>query len=73
MFLLQVKAVHEYTATDGDELELKVGDVVLVLAFDNPDEQVSIFICRKNAHDLEIKVMCKSSSPNFDSVFLCKS
>lgn len=39
-FVRQVKAVHEYTATDGDELELKVGDIVLVLAFDNPDEQV---------------------------------
>ncbi|XP_061571987.1 myc box-dependent-interacting protein 1b isoform X7 [Cololabis saira] len=38
-FLYKVKAVHEYTATDGDELELQVGDVVLVLAFDNPDEQ----------------------------------
>lgn len=38
-FLYKVKAVHEYTATDNDELELKVGDVVLVLAFDNPDEQ----------------------------------
>ncbi|XP_038158229.1 myc box-dependent-interacting protein 1b isoform X2 [Cyprinodon tularosa] len=38
-FLYKVKAVHEYTATDNDELELKVGDSVLVLAFDNPDEQ----------------------------------
>uniref|UniRef100_A0A3B5LY28 Bridging integrator 1b n=1 Tax=Xiphophorus couchianus TaxID=32473 RepID=A0A3B5LY28_9TELE len=39
VLLLQVKAVHEYTATDNDELELKVGDAVLVLAFDNPEEQ----------------------------------
>ncbi|XP_037552581.1 myc box-dependent-interacting protein 1b isoform X1 [Nematolebias whitei] len=38
-FLYKVKAVHEYTATDNDELELNIGDVVLVLAFDNPDEQ----------------------------------
>uniref|UniRef100_A0A3P9HI07 Myc box-dependent-interacting protein 1 n=1 Tax=Oryzias latipes TaxID=8090 RepID=A0A3P9HI07_ORYLA len=38
-FLYKVKAVHEYTATDGDELELNVGDIVLVLAFDHPDEQ----------------------------------
>uniref|UniRef100_A0A3Q3F8X4 Myc box-dependent-interacting protein 1 n=1 Tax=Labrus bergylta TaxID=56723 RepID=A0A3Q3F8X4_9LABR len=36
---LQVKAIHDYAATDGDELELKMGDAVLVLAFDNPDEQ----------------------------------
>ncbi|XP_055362599.1 myc box-dependent-interacting protein 1b isoform X4 [Betta splendens] len=38
-FLYKVKAIHDYAATDGDELELKIGDVVLVLAFDNPDEQ----------------------------------
>ncbi|XP_063733892.1 myc box-dependent-interacting protein 1b isoform X2 [Eleginops maclovinus] len=38
-FIYKVKAVHEYAATDADELELKVGDSVLVLAFDNPDEQ----------------------------------
>ncbi|KAK1876777.1 Tubulin alpha-1A chain [Dissostichus eleginoides] len=38
-FIYKVKAVHEYAATDGDELELKVGDSVLVLAFENPDEQ----------------------------------
>lgn len=38
--ILQVKAIHDYAATDSDELELKIGDVVLALAFDNPDEQV---------------------------------
>ncbi|XP_040888277.1 myc box-dependent-interacting protein 1b isoform X2 [Toxotes jaculatrix] len=38
-FLYKVKAIHEYAATDGDELELNTGDVVLVLAFDNPEEQ----------------------------------
>uniref|UniRef100_A0A3B5KHF6 Myc box-dependent-interacting protein 1 n=1 Tax=Takifugu rubripes TaxID=31033 RepID=A0A3B5KHF6_TAKRU len=36
---LQVKAIHDYTPTDNDEMELKMGDVVLALAFDNPDEQ----------------------------------
>ncbi|XP_061635441.1 myc box-dependent-interacting protein 1b isoform X8 [Phyllopteryx taeniolatus] len=38
-FVYKVKAIHEYAATDGDELELNIGDTVLVLAFDNPDEQ----------------------------------
>ncbi|KAM9831115.1 myc box-dependent-interacting protein 1b isoform X3 [Syngnathus typhle] len=38
-FLYKVKVIHEYAATDGDELELNVGDIVLVVAFDNPDEQ----------------------------------
>lgn len=43
IFDLQVKAIHDYTPTDSDELELKMGDVVLALAFDNPDEQVKRF------------------------------
>uniref|UniRef100_A0A8B9JE71 Myc box-dependent-interacting protein 1 n=1 Tax=Astyanax mexicanus TaxID=7994 RepID=A0A8B9JE71_ASTMX len=34
-----VKALHDYAATDSDELDLKSGDIVLVLPFDNPDEQ----------------------------------
>ncbi|XP_036946981.1 myc box-dependent-interacting protein 1b isoform X5 [Acanthopagrus latus] len=38
-FLYKVKVIHDYSATDGDELELKIGDTVLALAFDNPDEQ----------------------------------
>uniref|UniRef100_A0A3B4Y7M2 Bridging integrator 1b n=1 Tax=Seriola lalandi dorsalis TaxID=1841481 RepID=A0A3B4Y7M2_SERLL len=41
LHISSVKAIHDYAATDGDELELQTGDVVLVLAFDNPDEQVS--------------------------------
>ncbi|XP_062270472.1 myc box-dependent-interacting protein 1b [Scomber scombrus] len=38
-FIYKVKAVHDYAATDGDELELKMGEILLVVAFDNPDEQ----------------------------------
>lgn len=38
---LQVQAQHDYTATDTDELQLKAGDVVLVIPFQNPEEQVS--------------------------------
>ncbi|XP_060922778.1 myc box-dependent-interacting protein 1b isoform X2 [Limanda limanda] len=38
-FIYKVKAIHDYDATDGDELELKMGDIVLVMGFDNQDEQ----------------------------------
>ncbi|XP_066542745.1 myc box-dependent-interacting protein 1 isoform X4 [Hoplias malabaricus] len=38
-FLYKVKAMHDYTANDTDELEMKAGDVVLVMTYDNPDEQ----------------------------------
>ncbi|XP_065148956.1 myc box-dependent-interacting protein 1 isoform X2 [Paramisgurnus dabryanus] len=38
-FLFKVKAMHDYNANDSDELELKAGDVVLVMTFENPDEQ----------------------------------
>lgn len=39
---LQVQAQHDYTATDTDELQLKAGDVVLVIPFQNPEEQVRL-------------------------------
>ncbi|XP_013926087.1 PREDICTED: myc box-dependent-interacting protein 1 isoform X2 [Thamnophis sirtalis] len=38
-FLFKVQAMHDYAATDNDELQLKAGDVVLVTPFENPDEQ----------------------------------
>ncbi|XP_060119240.1 myc box-dependent-interacting protein 1 isoform X7 [Heteronotia binoei] len=38
-FLFKVQAMHDYAATDNDELQLKTGDVVLVIPFDNPEEQ----------------------------------
>ncbi|KAM5279810.1 myc box-dependent-interacting protein 1 isoform 12-T12 [Ctenodactylus gundi] len=38
-FMFKVQAQHDYTATDTDELQLKAGDVVLVIPFPNPEEQ----------------------------------
>ncbi|MBN3312549.1 BIN1 protein, partial [Atractosteus spatula] len=38
-FLYKVQAIHDYTATDGDELTLKARDVVLVIPFENQEEQ----------------------------------
>ncbi|XP_051260153.1 myc box-dependent-interacting protein 1 isoform X5 [Dicentrarchus labrax] len=38
-FLFKVQVMHDYAANDTDELEMKTGDVVLVITFDNPDEQ----------------------------------
>ncbi|XP_009885592.1 PREDICTED: myc box-dependent-interacting protein 1 isoform X5 [Charadrius vociferus] len=38
-FLFKVQAMHDYMATDSDELQLKAGDVVLVIPFENPEEQ----------------------------------
>ncbi|XP_056606048.1 myc box-dependent-interacting protein 1b isoform X5 [Triplophysa dalaica] len=37
--LYKVKVMHDYVATDKDELELKGGDIVYVIPFPNPDEQ----------------------------------
>ncbi|KAK2888839.1 hypothetical protein QQF64_029158 [Cirrhinus molitorella] len=37
--IYKVKVMHDYVATDNDELDLKAGDIVLVLPFANPDEQ----------------------------------
>ncbi|XP_072788135.1 myc box-dependent-interacting protein 1 isoform X3 [Taeniopygia guttata] len=41
-FLFKVQAMHDYTATDTDELQLKAGDVVLVIPFENPEEQLDV-------------------------------
>ncbi|XP_023683635.1 myc box-dependent-interacting protein 1 isoform X2 [Paramormyrops kingsleyae] len=38
-FLYKVKVMHDYVANDSDELEMKAGDVVLVMTYDSPDEQ----------------------------------
>ncbi|XP_028848089.1 myc box-dependent-interacting protein 1 isoform X2 [Denticeps clupeoides] len=38
-FLFKVQATHDYAANDSDELEMKAGDVVLVMTYDNPDDQ----------------------------------
>ncbi|KAL6100680.1 bin1 [Pungitius sinensis] len=38
-FLFKLRVMHDYAANDTDELEMKTGDVVLVISFENPDEQ----------------------------------
>ncbi|KAG8000725.1 Myc box-dependent-interacting protein 1 [Nibea albiflora] len=38
-FLFKVQVMHDYAANDTDELEMKAGDVVLVIPFENPEEQ----------------------------------
>lgn len=38
-FLFKVQVMHDYAANDTDELEMNAGDVVLVVTFDNPEEQ----------------------------------
>ncbi|XP_051867759.1 myc box-dependent-interacting protein 1 isoform X4 [Pristis pectinata] len=38
-FQFKVRALHDYSATDTDELNLKTGDVVLVVTYENPEEQ----------------------------------
>ncbi|KAI7808999.1 myc box-dependent-interacting protein 1 isoform X2 [Triplophysa rosa] len=37
--LFKVKAMHDYNANDCDELELKAGDVVLVVTYESQDDQ----------------------------------
>ncbi|XP_072300376.1 myc box-dependent-interacting protein 1 isoform X6 [Eucyclogobius newberryi] len=38
-FLFKVEVMHDYAANDTDELDMKAGDVVLVVQFDNQEEQ----------------------------------
>jgi len=57
-FIYKVKAIHDYASTDGDELELKMGDILLVVAFDNPDDQDDGWLMGvKESHWLQHKDM----------------
>ncbi|XP_078408745.1 myc box-dependent-interacting protein 1-like isoform X8 [Cetorhinus maximus] len=38
-FQFKVRALHDYNATDTDELNLKAGDIIFVVAHENPEEQ----------------------------------
>uniref|UniRef100_A0A4W3JGP1 Myc box-dependent-interacting protein 1 n=1 Tax=Callorhinchus milii TaxID=7868 RepID=A0A4W3JGP1_CALMI len=38
-FQFKVRALHDYNSTDTDELNLKMGDLVYVVSYENPDEQ----------------------------------
>ncbi|KAI3356147.1 hypothetical protein L3Q82_017409 [Scortum barcoo] len=49
----EVQVMHDYAANDTDELEMKAGDVVLVVVFDNPDEQDEGWLMGMKQHDWE--------------------
>ena len=42
--LYQVKASYRYQAEDVDELNFDVGEVINVVEYDDPDDQVSIVL-----------------------------
>ena len=41
--LYQVKASYKYQAEDVDELNFEVGEVIDVVEYDDPEEQVKLF------------------------------
>lgn len=41
MLFLQVQGTYKYAAEDGDELSFNVGDIIDVVEYDDPEEQVS--------------------------------
>ena len=38
--LLQVRATYKYTGEDVDELSFEIGDIIRVVEYDDPEEQV---------------------------------
>ncbi|XP_057708788.1 myc box-dependent-interacting protein 1-like isoform X2 [Corythoichthys intestinalis] len=54
-FLFKVQVMHDYAANDTDELEMKAGDVVLVITFENPDEQDDGWLMGINENDWKQK------------------
>ncbi|CAG09265.1 unnamed protein product [Tetraodon nigroviridis] len=47
----EVQVMHDYAPNDTDELEMKAGDVVLVIPFENPDEQDDGWLMGMKQHD----------------------
>ncbi|CAL8240895.1 unnamed protein product [Merluccius merluccius] len=50
-FLFKVQVMHDYAANDSDELEMKAGDVVLVITFTNPEEQDDGWLMGMKQHE----------------------
>lgn len=50
-FLFKVEVMHDYAANDTDELDMKAGDVVLVVTFENPDEQDDGWLMGMKEHE----------------------
>lgn len=42
--LYRVKATYKYKAEDNDELNFDVGEIINVIEYDDPEDQVRIFI-----------------------------
>uniref|UniRef100_A0A8C9VL05 Bridging integrator 1b n=1 Tax=Scleropages formosus TaxID=113540 RepID=A0A8C9VL05_SCLFO len=51
----QVKAMHDYAATDQDELEIKAGEVVLVITYDSEEQDEGWLLGIKEAYWLQNK------------------
>uniref|UniRef100_A0A8C9WNU4 Bridging integrator 1b n=1 Tax=Scleropages formosus TaxID=113540 RepID=A0A8C9WNU4_SCLFO len=54
-FLYKVKAMHDYAATDQDELEIKAGEVVLVITYDSEEQDEGWLLGIKEAYWLQNK------------------
>lgn len=55
--------MHDYAPNDTDELEMKAGDVVLVITFENPDEQVKHTSKTRTQTDHQSEVQFFTSFP----------
>lgn len=42
--LYRVKATYKYVREDGDELSFDVGDIINVIEYDDPEDQVSYLL-----------------------------
>ncbi len=68
--VMKVQVMHDYAANDTDELEMKAGDVVLVILFENPDEQVHSYT-HARTHTHSFVLWCDSDHEVKMSLFPC--
>ena len=55
--LYQVKASYKYQAEDVDELNFEVGEVIDVVEYDDPEEQVNKEIANKSLYNDNVLVI----------------
>ena len=63
---VKVKAAYKYQAEDVDELNFEVGEIIQVVEYDDPDEQVILFLIPPITDGLA----CRSTNQTPRRIFL---
>lgn len=57
--LYRVKATYKYNREDVDELSFDVGEIIRVVEYDDPEEQVSVNLCEFDSLNIYNSLVCQ--------------